>query len=352
FNIIGASQNCSTPVSFNGNLQSSIRRIGHSSTVFTIFVAVAFFLLLSLPFLYVSPCNLSHHRLGDLYGVESNNWSILGLKSDPFNSRVKDTVFALMEQLTQARKQGAWIAAKSIPESMHCLSMRLMEERIAHLEKYIDDGNPTPSEFEDPKLYHYAIFSDNVLAASVVVNSAVQNSKNPSLHVFHVMTDKVNFWAMQVMFKMKDYSGAHIEVKFMNFSHPLIKNKFNPKACAWAFGMNFFDLDAWRREKSTEEYHYWQNMNENRKLWKLGTLPPGLITFYSTTKVLDRSCHVLDPRFNPIINVDDIDNAAVVHFNGNMKPWLDNAIIRPLWSKYVDKENEHVQACNFNFGDG
>lgn len=140
--------------------------------------------------------------------------------------------------------------------------------------------------------------------------------------------------------------------QFMNFSHPLIKNKFNPKACAWAFEMNFFDLDAWRREKSTEEYHYWQNMNENRKLWKLGTLPPGLITFYSTTKVLDRSWHVLDPRFNPIINVDDIDNAAVVHFNGNMKPWLDNAIIRPLWSKYVDKENEHVQACNFNFGDG
>ncbi|KAH0636520.1 hypothetical protein KY289_036435 [Solanum tuberosum] len=155
------------------DLQSSIRRIGHLSTVFTIFVAVAFFLLLSLPFLYVSTCNLSHHRLGDLYGVESNNRSILGLKSDPFNSRVKDTVFALMEQLTQARKQGAWIAAKSIPESMHCLSMRLMEERIAHSEKYIDDGNPTPSEFEDPKLYHYEIFSDNVLAASVVVNSTV-----------------------------------------------------------------------------------------------------------------------------------------------------------------------------------
>ncbi|KAL3358896.1 hypothetical protein AABB24_015804 [Solanum stoloniferum] len=232
FNIIGASQNCSTPVSFNGNLQSSIRRIGHSSTVFTIFVAVAFFLLLSLPFLYVSPCNLSHHRLGDLYGVESNNWSILGLKSDPFNSRVKDTVFALMEQLTQARKQGAWIAAKSIPESMHCLSMRLMEERIAHLEKYIDDGNPTPSEFEDPKLYHYAIFSDNVLAASVVVNSAVQNSKNPSLHVFHVMTDKVNFWAMQVMFKMKDYSGAHIEVKVVeDFKFFNYLSNFNLQRC-------------------------------------------------------------------------------------------------------------------------
>uniref|UniRef100_A0A3Q7IYJ8 Hexosyltransferase n=1 Tax=Solanum lycopersicum TaxID=4081 RepID=A0A3Q7IYJ8_SOLLC len=102
----------------------------------------------------------------------------------------------------------------------------------------------------------------------------------------------------------------------MDFSHPLIKNKFNPKACAWAFGMNFFDFNAWRREKSTEEYHYLQNM------------------------VLDKSWHVLDPHFNPSVSMNDIGNVSVVHFNGNMRPWLDNAInkFRPLWSKYVDKE--------------
>uniref|UniRef100_A0A3Q7I4C3 Hexosyltransferase n=1 Tax=Solanum lycopersicum TaxID=4081 RepID=A0A3Q7I4C3_SOLLC len=192
----GASQNCSTPASFDGSseLHSENRPLKHFITFrfFTIFVAVAFFLLTSLPFLYVSSCNSSHHRLGDLYGVRSNNSSILGLKSNPFSSRVKDTVFALKEQLTQASKQGAWIAAKSIPEN---------------------DGKPTPLEFEDPKLYHYAAFSHNVLAASVVMNSAVNNSKNPSQHFFHIVTDKVNFWAMQVMFKMKDYSGAHIEVK-------------------------------------------------------------------------------------------------------------------------------------------
>lgn len=95
-----------------------------------------------------------------------------------------------------------------------------MEERIAR--EMMIDGKPIPSEFEDPKLYHYAIFSDNVLAASVVVNSAVKNSKDPSQHVFRVVTDKMNLWAMQVMFKMKSYSGAHIEVKAVeayNFSN-------------------------------------------------------------------------------------------------------------------------------------
>ncbi|KAK4374791.1 hypothetical protein RND71_005468 [Anisodus tanguticus] len=42
--------------------------------------------------------------------------------------------------------------------------------------------------------------------------------------------------------------------------------------------------------------------------------------------------------------MDEINNAAVVHFNGNMKPWLDIAMnqFRTLWSKYVDKENEYL----------
>ncbi|KAK6937840.1 Glycosyl transferase, family 8 [Dillenia turbinata] len=378
--------------------------------------------------------------------------------------KLKDTIFAVNEQLTKAKKQGAFsslIAAKSIPKSLHCLAMRLMEERLAHPERYSDEGKPVAPEFEDPKLYHYAIFSDNVIAASVVVNSAVKNSKDPSKHVFHVVTDKMNLGAMQVMFKMRDYNGAHIEVKavedykflnssyvpvlrqlesanlqkfyfenklenatkdttnmkfrnpkylsmlnhlrfylpemypklhrilfldddvvvqrdltglwkidmdgkvngavetcfgsfhryaqYMNFSHPLIKEKFNPKACGWAYGMNFFDLDAWRREKCTEQYHYWQTLNENRTLWKLGTLPPGLITFYSTTKPLDKSWHVLGLGYNPSISMEEITNAAVVHFNGNMKPWLDIAMnqFRPLWTKYVDYEMEFVQACNF-----
>ncbi|KAI7730621.1 hypothetical protein M8C21_014741 [Ambrosia artemisiifolia] len=318
--------------------------------------------------------------------------------------KLKDTIFSVNEQLTKAKKQGAFsslIAAKSIPKSLHCVAMKLMEERIAHPEKYTDEGKARPAEFDDPKLYHYAIFSDNVVAASVVVNSAVKNTKEPWKHVFHVVTDKMNLGAMQVMFKMKEYNGAHIEIKavedykflnssyvpvlkqlestnlqrfyfenklenatkdttnmkfrnpkysqYMNFSHPLIKEKFNPKACAWAYGMNFFDLDAWRREKCTEEYHYWQNLNENRTLWKLGTLPPGLITFYSTTKPLDKSWHVLGLGYNPSISMEEIRNAAVVHFNGNMKPWLDIAMnqFRPLWTKYLDYDMEFVQACNF-----
>ncbi|EEF31570.1 probable galacturonosyltransferase 9 [Ricinus communis] len=379
--------------------------------------------------------------------------------------KLKDTIFAVNELLVKARKNGAFaslISAKSIPKSLHCLAMRLVEERISHPEKYRDEDPKL--EFEDPSLYHYAIFSDNVIAVSVVVRSVVKNAEEPWKHVFHVVTDRMNVAAMKVWFRMRPVEGgAHVEVKavedfsflnssyvpvlrqlenlklqkfyfenqaenatkdvsnmkfrnpkylsmlnhlrfylpemypklhkilfldddvvvqkdltglwkidldgkvngaaetcfgsfhryaqYLNFSHPLIKEKFNPKACAWAYGMNVFDLDAWRREKSTEQYHYWQNLNEDRTLWKLGTLPPGLITFYSTTKSLDKSWHVLGLGYNPSISMDEISNAAVIHYNGNMKPWLDIAMnqYKNLWTKYVDSDMEFVQMCNFGF---
>ncbi|KAK4417543.1 putative galacturonosyltransferase 9 [Sesamum alatum] len=376
--------------------------------------------------------------------------------------KLRDTIFAVHELLLKAKKNGAFassIAAISTPKSLHCLAMRLMEERIAHPEKYEDD-EPKP-EFEDPNLYHYAIFSDNVIAISVVVNSVVKNADEPWKHVFHIVTDRMNFAATKVWFKMRPILGGHIEInavdnfkflnssyapvlrqlessnlkkfyfetraendtkdvnnmkfrnpkylsminhlrfylpelypklnkilfldddvvvqkdltalwkidmdgnvnaavetcfgsfrrfsEYLNFSHPLIKQKFNPRACAWAFGMNMFDLEAWRREKCTEKYHYWQNLNDDRTLWKLGTLPAGLVTFYSTTKSLDKAWHVLGLGINPSISMEEIDKAAVIHFSGDMKPWLDIALngYKHLWTKYVDNEMEFLQMCNF-----
>ncbi|XWS36882.1 hypothetical protein CRYUN_Cryun20dG0123300 [Craigia yunnanensis] len=377
--------------------------------------------------------------------------------------KLKDTIFAVSELLGKAKKNGAFAsssAAKSIPKSLHCLAMRLVEERISHPEKYKEEL--PKAEFEDPSLYHYAIFSDNVIAVSVVVRSVVKNAEEPWKHVFHVVTDRMNVAAMKVWFRMRPVEGgANVEVKavedynflnssyvpvlrqiepakmqrfyfenklenatkdgsnmkfrnpeymsmlshlmfylpemypnlhkilfldddvvvqkdltglwkidlagkvngaveicfgsfrrfsqYLNFSHPLIKERFNPKACAWAYGMNIYDLDAWRREKCTETYHNWQNLNVDRTLWKLGNLPPGLITFYSLTKSLDKSWHVLGLGYNPSISMDEINNAAVIHYNGNMKPWLDIAMnqYKHLWTKYVDSDMEFVQMCNF-----
>ena len=44
---------------------------------------------------------------------------------------------------------------------------------------------------------------------------------------------------------------------YFNFSHPLIAKNLNPDECAWAYGMNIFDLSAWRKTNIRETYHSW-----------------------------------------------------------------------------------------------
>ncbi|KAH9788186.1 polygalacturonate 4-alpha-galacturonosyltransferase [Citrus sinensis] len=359
------------------------------------------------------------------------------------------------EQVRSLKKQSTFLsqlAAKTIPNGIHCMSMRLtIEYYLLPPEKRKFPGS---ENLENPNLYHYALFSDNVLAASVVVNSTIMNAKDSSKHVFHLVTDKLNFGAMNMWFllnppgkaaihvenvdefkwlnssycpvlrqlesaSMKEYyfkadhpttlsSGAsnlkyrnpkylsmlnhlrfylpqvypklnkilfldddivvqkdltrlwsvdlqgkvngavetcgesfHRFDKYLNFTNPHIARSFDPNACGWAYGMNMFDLKEWKKKDITGIYHKWQNMNEDRTLWKLGTLPPGLITFYNLTHPLEKSWHVLGLGYNPSVDRSEIENAAVVHYNGNMKPWLELAMTkyRSYWTKYIKSRN-------------
>ncbi|KAK7340150.1 hypothetical protein VNO77_20844 [Canavalia gladiata] len=366
------------------------------------------------------------------------------------------------EQVRGLKKQSTFLsqlAAKTIPNGIHCLSMRLtIDYYLLPPEKR---KFPKSENLENPSLYHYALFSDNVLAASVVVNSTIVNSKDPSKHVFHLVTDKLNFGAMNMWFllnppgkatinvenvdefkwlnssycpvlrqlestTMKEYyfkaghptttgasnlkyrnpkylsmlnhlrfylpqvypkldkilfldddivvqkdltglwavnlhgkvNGAvetcgesfHRFDKYLNFSNPHIAKNFDPNACGWAYGMNMFDLKVWKKKDITGIYHKWQNLNEDRVLWKLGTLPPGLMTFYGLTHPLNKSWHVLGLGYNPSVDRSEIDNAAVIHYNGNMKPWLDIAMTkyRSYWSKYVKFNHPYMRNCKLH----
>ncbi|KAK6917905.1 Glycosyl transferase, family 8 [Dillenia turbinata] len=364
------------------------------------------------------------------------------------------------EQLRVHKKQTMFLTqltAKTLPKGLHCLPLRLSAEyfNLNTSEQHF----PNEEKLEEPKLHHYALFSDNVLAAAVVVNSTISHAKDPSKHVFHIVTDRLNYAAMKMWFianapgkatiqvqsveeftwlnssyspvlrqlgsrSMIDYyfrasransdqnlkyrnpkylsilnhlrfylpeifpklnkvlfldddvvvqkdltrlwsfdlkgkvNGAvetcgenfHRFDRYLNFSNPLISKNFDPRACGWAYGMNIFDLEEWRRQNITEVYHSWQRLNHDRLLWKLGTLPPGLITFWNRTYPLDRTWHALGLGYNPNVNLKEIDRAAVIHYNGNMKPWLEIAIpkYRNYWAKYVDYDHIYLRECNIN----
>ncbi|KAL2476235.1 putative galacturonosyltransferase 12 [Abeliophyllum distichum] len=137
---------------------------------------------------------------------------------------------------------------------------------------------------------------------------------------------------------------------YLNFSHPLIAKNFNPNECAWAYGMNIFDLEAWRKTSISQTYHHWieENLKSDLSLWQLGTLPPGLIAFHGHTHSIDPFWHMLGLGYQENTTVADAESAGVIHFNGRAKPWLDIAFpqLRPLWTKYVDFSDRFIKGCH------
>lgn len=118
------------------------------------------------------------------------------------------------------KKKGTFLiqlAAKTFPQPLHCLSLQLAADYfLLGFNEEEEDVVKKDAKFEDPSLYHYAIFSDNVLATSVVVNSTVLNAKQPEKHVFHIVTDKLNFAAMKMWFRVNAPADATIQVENIN----------------------------------------------------------------------------------------------------------------------------------------
>ncbi|CAH1437590.1 unnamed protein product [Lactuca virosa] len=137
---------------------------------------------------------------------------------------------------------------------------------------------------------------------------------------------------------------------YFNFSHPLVAKSLDPNECAWAYGMNVFDLRAWRLTNIRETYHSWlkENLRSNLTLWKLGTLPPALIAFRGHVQGIDPTWHMLGLGYQKKTNIESVKKAAVIHYNGQSKPWLQIGYehLRPFWSKYVNYSNEFVKNCH------
>ncbi|KAK1311262.1 putative galacturonosyltransferase 6 [Acorus calamus] len=103
------------------------------------------------------------------------------------------------------------LAARAFPKGLHCLSMRLTSEYFSLQPE--EQALPNRHKVQQPDLYHYAIFSDNILACQVVVNSTVITSMEPEKIVFHVVTDGLNYPAMVMWFLLNPPGDATIHIE-------------------------------------------------------------------------------------------------------------------------------------------
>ncbi|XP_045790991.1 probable galacturonosyltransferase 6 isoform X1 [Trifolium pratense] len=344
------------------------------------------------------------------------------------------------EQVRSQRSQATYLvhlAVRTAQKSFHCLSMRLTAEYFALRPE--ERKLPNENKIHHPDLYHYAVFSDNVLACAVVVNSTVSTAKEPEKLVFHIVTDSLNLPAISMWFLINSPGNVTVHIQsidnfewlskyntffkngngdprytseliyllfylpeifpalnkivvfdhdvvvqqdlgglwntnlkgnvigavgtcqegkapfhridaFINFSDPLIGRSFDVNSCTWAFGVNLFDLQQWRTLNLTAVYHKYSQMGSKKPLWNwnVARMPLGWLTFYNKTELLDRRWHILGLGHNSGVDRNEIDQAAVIHYDGIRKPWLDIAMgrYRGYWTKFLDFDHPFLQQCN------
>ena len=86
-------------------------------------------------------------------------------------------------------------------------------------------------------------------------------------HDVVVQRDLRRLWSVDMNGKVngavdicRDNKTSHKLETLVNLSDPVIANIFDAKACSWAFGMNIFDLQEWRRRGLTGSYHHWKQL--------------------------------------------------------------------------------------------
>ncbi|XP_028763846.1 probable galacturonosyltransferase 7 [Neltuma alba] len=344
-------------------------------------------------------------------------------------------------------KQSAFLyklTVQTMPKSLHCLSLKLTVEYF----KTTRDKEADAEKFVDSSLHHYVIFSKNVLAASVVINSTVTHAKVFGIRFFHVLTDGQNFYAMKQWFLRNKYMEAAVQVlnvenldldnprketsedvslpeefrvsiqstknssisqtrteyiSIFSHSHYLLpdifselkkivvldddvvvqkdlsalwtlsmggkvngavpfcsvklgqlksylgEKGFNQNSCAWMSGLNVIDLVRWRELGLTQTYRRLMKELSSREgsmeaiVWRAS-----LLSFEAKVYPLDGSWVLSGLGHDYMLDTQDIKRAAVLHYNGNMKPWLDMGIpkYRSYWKKFLNIEDQFLSECN------
>ncbi|KAH0462684.1 hypothetical protein IEQ34_010259 [Dendrobium chrysotoxum] len=347
-------------------------------------------------------------------------------------------------------KQSAFLyhlGVQTMPKSLHCLSMRLTVEYFR--EPPPDMELSLAFKLEDPSLRHYVIFTRDILAVSVTINSTVLNSKNTADMVFHLITDRQNFYAMKLWFARNPYNEVVIHVlniedlkqsllnglglkqfsaseefrisvrgfdqteylqlrteyvSIFGHSHFLLpeifknlkkvivldddvivqqdlsslwnidlegkvngavnfcklqlgqleiilgRNIHDRSSCLWISGLNIIDLEKWREHNVTGTYQKLLRTfhNGNEETWRTAALPTSLLTFQDHVFPLDSTLVISGLGHDYHVSEEVIKNAVALHYNGNMKPWLDLGIptYKKYWKKFLIQGEPFMDECN------
>ncbi|CAD5184486.1 unnamed protein product [Musa acuminata subsp. malaccensis] len=356
------------------------------------------------------------------------------------------------DEATFHMKQSAFLyhlSVQTMPKSLHCLSMRLTVEFFKSLS--MDTKKSHHNRLDSPKLMHFVIFSKNIIAAAVTINSTIMNSEVNQNMVFNVVTDAQNYYAMKIWFDRNSYKAAtilvinfeelnlkylhitgleklsmseefrvsvhktdqlaaHMSTEYMavfGHSHFLLpdmfknlkkvvvldddvvvqrdlsplwdlnlegkvngavefcglrlgqlkkflgRNSYDTKSCVWMSGLNIIDLKKWREHNVTGTYFQLLQsfqQTKNEVSLRAAALPASLLAFRNLIYPLGERWSLPGLGHNYGVNADSMKSAVSLHYNGNMKPWLDLGVpkYKIYWRKFLTQDEKFMDECNVN----
>ncbi|CAL4954770.1 unnamed protein product [Urochloa decumbens] len=133
----------------------------------------------------------------------------------------------------------------------------------------------------------------------------------------------------------------------LNFSDPTVSGVHSSQ-CAWSWGVNIIDLDAWRRTNVTQTYQFWlqKNRESGFRLWEMASLPPALLAFDGRVQAVEPLWHLQGLGWR-VPDPELVNFSAVLHFSGPRKPWLEVAFpeLRQLWLAHLNASDSFLQGC-------
>ncbi|XP_062211139.1 probable galacturonosyltransferase 7 isoform X2 [Phragmites australis] len=127
---------------------------------------------------------------------------------------------------------------------------------------------------------------------------------------------------------------------------------YDPQSCAWMSGVNVVDLEKWREHNVTESYlqllRKFGNSDDEASL-RAAALPISLLSFQHLVYPLDERLTLSGLGYDYGIEVEIAQSsAASLHYNGNMKPWLELGIpdYRKYWKRFLTRDERFMDECN------
>jgi alpha-1,4-galacturonosyltransferase len=93
-----------------------------------------------------------------------------------------------------------------------------------------------------------------------------------------------------------------------------------------------------------------QQMSSGDESSEAIALQASLLTFQDQVYALDDKWALSGLGYDYYINAQAIKNAAILHYNGNMKPWLELGIpnYKNYWRRHLSREDRFLSDCNVN----